>query len=64
MALTLWFDEITDHRLSGEELIELQRRAECLYQCNTHIFEDRLDALAALGAVPFTKHLAMLGGCG
>lgn len=61
MALTLWFDQLSDRRLSEEELADLQRRAECLYQTNTHIFEDARDALAALGAIPLNEHLQLLG---
>jgi len=49
MALTMWTDTRTGERLDGRQLIELRERAHRLYEANTHIFEDELDALAALG---------------
>ena len=49
MALTMWTDSTTGKRLDGRELSELRERAHRLYEANTHIFEDELDALAALG---------------
>jgi hypothetical protein len=52
MALTMWSNTITDERLDEQELERFQRRAHRLYEANVHIFEDELDALAALGVVP------------
>jgi hypothetical protein len=49
MALTMWTDSSTGKRLDGRELSELRQRAHRLYEANTHIFEDELDALSALG---------------
>ena len=49
MALTMWTDSTTGKRLDGRQLSELRERAHRLYEANTHIFEDELDALAALG---------------
>ena len=47
-----WFDEIRGLPLDADELQALRRRAHDLYLRNGHIFEDEVDALAALGAVP------------
>ena len=49
MALTMWTDAKTGERLDGCQLSELRERAHRLYEANTHIFEDEVDALAALG---------------
>jgi hypothetical protein len=49
MALTMWTDAKTGERLDGRQLSELRERAHRLYEANTHIFEDEVDALAALG---------------
>ena len=49
MALTMWTDARTGERLDGRQLSELRERAHRLYKANTHIFEDEVDALAALG---------------
>jgi hypothetical protein len=49
MALTMWTDSTTGERLDGHQLSELRQRAHRLYEANTHIFEDELDALSALG---------------
>ena len=49
MALTMWTDARTGERLDGRQLRELRERAHRLYEANTHIFEDEVDALAALG---------------
>jgi hypothetical protein len=49
MALTMWTDTRTGERLDGRQLSELRERAHRLYEANTHIFEDEVDALAALG---------------
>jgi len=61
MALTLWFNQLSDRRITTDEVAELQRRAECLYRTNSHIFEDAREALAALGAIPLAEHLQLLG---
>jgi hypothetical protein len=52
MALTMWSNVITGERLDEQELARFQRLAHGLYDANVHIFEDQLDALAALGVVP------------
>jgi hypothetical protein len=49
MALTMWTNSTTGERLDGRQLSELRERAHRLYEANTHIFEDELDALSALG---------------
>jgi hypothetical protein len=54
MALTLWTNEITGERLSRRQLASWRRRARRLYEVNGHIFEDEIEALAALGVVPAT----------
>jgi hypothetical protein len=52
MALTMWTNSTTGERLDGRQLTELRERAHRLYEANTHIFEDELDALSALGVQP------------
>jgi hypothetical protein len=52
MALTLWTNEITGERLDRRQLDRWRRRARRLYEVNSHIFEDEVEALAALGVVP------------
>jgi hypothetical protein len=49
---TYWFDEIRGEPIDADELGRLRLRAHDLYQQNTHIFEDEVEALGALGAVP------------
>jgi hypothetical protein len=49
---TYWFDEIRGEPIDADELVRLRVRAHDLYQRNTHIFEDEVEALGALGAVP------------
>jgi hypothetical protein len=51
MALTLWTNEITGERLDRVQLDGWRRRARRLYEVNSHIFEDELEALGALGVV-------------
>ena len=51
MALTVWTNEMTGERLDRAQLDDVRRRAQRLYEVNTHIFEDEDDALAALGVV-------------
>ena len=41
-----------------DELARLRAKAHVLYEANVHIFEDELDALAALGAVPVVEYAA------
>jgi hypothetical protein len=52
MAMTQWINATTGRRLDGVELAGLRRHARKVYEANTHIFEDELDALTALGVVP------------
>ena len=54
-SLTLWVNTITGERLDRETLDDLLRKAHGLYEANTHIFEDELEALNALGAVPMLQ---------
>ena len=51
MARTLWIDSTSGAHLDDRQMGELRSRARALYAVNTHIFEDELDALTALGAV-------------
>ena len=51
MALTLWADTRTGQRLNRLELEGMRRRARRVYEVNSHIFEDEVDALTALGVV-------------
>jgi hypothetical protein len=51
MALTMWTSSRTGERLDGLELSALRDRAHRLYEANTHIFEDEVEALAALGVL-------------
>lgn len=52
MALTYWTDTTTGERLNRVKLDCVRRQARRVYEANSHIFEDELDALAALGIVP------------
>jgi hypothetical protein len=52
MVSTMWCNTITGERLDRQQLEEYKRRAHRLYEANGHIFEDELDALAALGVMP------------
>ena len=49
MALSMWTNMITGQRLDDDELHRFREHAHRLYEANTHIFEDELDALSALG---------------
>jgi hypothetical protein len=49
--LTLWMNTNTGERLDRDALDDLRDRAHRLFECNTAIFEDELDALHALGVV-------------
>jgi len=51
-TLTLWMNTITGERLDRATLDGMRNKAHDLYAANTHIFEDELEALNALGAVP------------
>jgi hypothetical protein len=48
----MWTNTITGERLDDRELRALHDRAHHVYEANTHIFEDELDALFALGVAP------------
>jgi hypothetical protein len=52
MALTHWINTMTGQRLDRAELDGMRVRARRLYEVNGHLFEDELEALAALGVVP------------
>ena len=52
MTLTRWINTTTGQQLDRVELAGMQQRARRVYEVNTHIFEDEVDALAALGVVP------------
>lgn len=54
-SLTLWVNTITGERLDRVTLEGMRVKAHDLYEANTHIFEDELEALNALGAVPLLK---------
>jgi hypothetical protein len=54
MALTLWTNEITSERLDRLQLDGGRRRARRLYEVIRPIFEDELEALAAIDVVPAT----------
>jgi len=58
MTPTMWSNDITGERLDADELARLRANAHVLYEANVHIFEDELDALAALGAVPVVEFAA------
>jgi len=54
----MWSNDITGERLDADALARLRTQAHALYEANVHIFEDELDALAALGAVPIAALVA------
>jgi len=58
MTPTMWSNDITGERLDADALARLRAKAHVLYEANVHIFEDELDALAALGAVPVVEYAA------
>jgi hypothetical protein len=58
MTPTMWSNDITGERLDADALARLRAQAHALYEANVHIFEDELDALAALGAVPIAALVA------
>lgn len=60
MALTMWRNTTTGHRLDRAELQQFHERAQVLYRCNPHIFEDERDALVALGVEPIAATLDQL----
>ena len=49
---TMWCNTLTGERLDRDQLQRFKERAHRLYEANRHIFEDELDALAALGVLP------------
>ncbi len=51
MVRTTLCDPETGRWLVGDRLAEYRRQAHLLYEANSHIFEDELDALTALGVV-------------
>ena len=55
MAMTMWTNTTTNRRLDQVELARLRRHARRVYEVNSHIFEDEVDALAALGVVPLVE---------
>jgi hypothetical protein len=57
MALTMWTNSRTGERLDGLELRALRDRAHRLYEANTHIFEDEVEALSALGVVSLSERV-------
>jgi hypothetical protein len=48
----MWCNTLTGERLDRVQLQRYKERAHLLYEANRHIFEDELDALAALGVLP------------
>ena len=54
-SMTLWVNTITGERLDRASLDAMRTKAHHLYEANTHIFEDELEALNALGAVPLLQ---------
>jgi len=52
MATTLWMNTMTGEWLNRAALASFRAKAHRAYEANTHIFEDELDALSALGVVP------------
>ena len=55
MALAWWTNVMTGERLDERELAGARMRARRVYEANTHIFEDELDTLSALGVVPLLE---------
>jgi hypothetical protein len=49
---TMWCNTLTNERLDRDQLQRYKEQAHQLYEANRHIFEDELDALAALGVLP------------
>ena len=50
-TMTRWVNTITGERLDRVTLDAMLAKAHRFYEANTHIFEDELEALNALGAV-------------
>jgi hypothetical protein len=50
-SLTFWINTITGERIDRVTLDVMRAKAHRLYEANTAIFEDELDALGALGIV-------------
>jgi hypothetical protein len=57
-AATLWLNAITGDMLDAAELAELRSKAHGIYAANGHIFEDEVEVLAALGALPIGRLVA------
>ncbi len=55
VMMTTWVNTITGERLDRVALNELQAKAHRFYEANTHIFEDELEALNALGGMPLLE---------
>ena len=55
VTLTRWTNTNTGKRLSGMELEGMRKQAHRVYEVNSHIFEDELDALNALGVIPIVQ---------
>ena len=49
---TFWINDFTGARLDAADLRRMRRQAHDVYLRNAHIFEDEVEALTALGAVP------------
>jgi hypothetical protein len=60
MTLTCWVNEMTGQRLDRAELEQMWVRARHLYEVNSHLFEDELEALSALGVVAHAELAAPL----
>jgi hypothetical protein len=50
-TMTFWVNTITGERVDRRTLDLMRSQARRLYEANTAIFEDELDALGALGVV-------------
>jgi hypothetical protein len=51
-AMTRWINATTGRALDRRQLDAWRQRARALYRANSHIFEDEVDALSALGVIP------------
>ena len=63
MTLTRWINATTGQPLDRVELAGMQQRARRVYEANTHIFEDEVDALVALGIVSSIQADALGAPC-
>jgi len=55
VTITGWTNTITGKQLSWIDLQRMRERARRVYEVNSHIFEDEVDALTALGVVPLSS---------